>query len=266
MEKEHSHEHGHDHSHHDHSHHDHKHDHHKATSSKNKDNEIVTISKVSLWQGIAGVLAVLLVISIITGGFGGGSGIAAPTGNGGSAPTGNAGADTEFYAADDPMKGDPDAPVTIVEFSDFECPFCGRFYSQTYGLIEQNYINTGKANIVFRDFPLSFHQQATPAALAAECADDQGKFWEYHDLIFENQGALSDASYTAWAQQLGLDMNEFDSCYTSRKHLAEVQEDFQEGGALGITGTPGFFVNGRLISGAQPYSVFEAAIEAALNG
>ncbi len=94
----------------------------------------------------------------------------------------------------DPVKGSEDAPITIVEFSDFECPFCGRFFSQTLPLIEDNYIDTGKVKFVYRDFPLSFHPQAQPAAEAAECANEQGKFWDYHDKIFNNQGALSTAS------------------------------------------------------------------------
>ena len=172
---------------------------------------------------------------------------------------------SNYYDESDPMLGDPNAPVTIVEFSDFECPFCARFYSQTYKLIKEDYIDTGKANIVFRDFPLAFHPQAEPAAIAAECAHEQGKFWEFHDLIFENQARLSPSAYLGWAEDLELDMDQFSDCVDSQKYKSEVAKDYNDGGRLGITGTPGFFVNGELITGAQPYSVFAQAIEAQLN-
>ena len=164
----------------------------------------------------------------------------------------------------DPVIGDATAPVTIVEFSDFQCPFCARFYEQTLGQIESKYINTGKVKLVFRDFPLSFHEEAEPAALAAECAHEQGKFWEYHDLLFENQDQLGKDNYKKWAQEAGLDLPKFTACVESKKYQDEVQEDFTEGQQYGVTGTPGFFINGKLVSGAQPFTVFEQEIEAAL--
>ncbi len=166
---------------------------------------------------------------------------------------------------DDPFKGDENAPVTIVEWSDFECPFCSRFYSQTLGLIEENYIDTGKVKLVYRDFPLNFHENAQKAAEAGECADDQGKFWEMHNLIFENQQIMNVDNFKKWAADIGLDTEEFNECLDSGKYATEVQKDMQEGSAAGIRGTPGFIINGRLVSGAQPYANFEAAIEAALN-
>ncbi|MFH1409502.1 MAG: thioredoxin domain-containing protein [Nanoarchaeota archaeon] len=161
----------------------------------------------------------------------------------------------------DPVKGDANAPVTIIEWSDFECPFCSRFYTQTYGQIVEKYVDTGKVKIVFKDFPLSFHQQAQKAAEAAQCAHDQGKFWEMHDKIFENQGSISVANYKAWAAELGLNKADFDACLDSGKHAAETAKDMSDGTTGGIRGTPGFLINGQLLSGAQPFQAFEAVIE-----
>ena len=188
----------------------------------------------------------------------------APTPTAAPTPTPNPSLDMVKLADDDPVKGDKDAPVTIVEWSDFECPFCARFYRDTYSQIIQNYIDTGKAKLVFRDYPLSFHPNAQKAAEASECADDQGKFWEMHDKIFENQGTLSTDNFKAWAVELGLDATEFNDCLDSGKHAAETAKDLADGSAAGIRGTPGFIINGQLVSGAQPYANFAAAIDAAL--
>ena len=166
---------------------------------------------------------------------------------------------------DDPVKGDANAPITIVEFSDFECPFCARFYSQTYKQLETEYIDTGKVKLVFRDFPLGFHQNAQKASEAAECADDQGKFWEMHDAIFENQQSLSISSLKQWAGQIGLDTGEFNSCLDSGKHSEEVQSDFREGATYGVSGTPSFFINGIQLVGAQPFSAFKQIIDSELE-
>lgn len=247
-------------------------EHEKHAHKKDSDEGSFTIKKTTMWQGAAGILGVLLVISIFTGGFGfgddSGSGQAAraaPTPA--AAPSPAAPTPTvEVEIGDAPTKGDDDAPVTLIEFSDFQCPFCGRFYSQTLDQIQEQYVDTGKVKFVYKHFPLdSIHPQATPAALAAECANEQGKFWEYHDLIFDNQQALGDASYKQWAAQLSLDEGQFNECYDSQKYLEDVQSDLQQGSSAGIRGTPGFLLNGQLISGAQPFSVFQQAIEAALN-
>jgi len=164
---------------------------------------------------------------------------------------------------DDPMMGPEDAPVTIVEFSDFQCPYCQRSAEEVLPLILEQYPE--QVRLVYRDFPLTqIHPQALPAALAAECADDQGKFWEYHDLLFANQSALDDASLEAYAAQIGLDQAVFDQCYTSQEHLDEIRLDYQDGLTYGVSGTPAFFVNGLRIVGAQPFSVFQQAIEQAL--
>ncbi len=165
---------------------------------------------------------------------------------------------------DDPMKGDVTAPITIIEFSDFECGFCGQFFTETLPEIQEKYIDTGKVRLVYRDFPLEIHPNAHSASLAAQCANDQGKFWEYHDALFENQAALSEDLYVSLATTLGLDASEFSECLATEKHADEVNADFTDGTALGVTGTPAFFVNGKAISGAQPFSVFEAEIEGIL--
>jgi len=164
---------------------------------------------------------------------------------------------------DDPAQGPEDAAVTIIEFSDFQCPYCARFQSETLPQILSNYGD--RVRFVYRDFPLtSLHANALKAAEASECADDQGAYWKYHDLLFQNQSALDDASLKNYAASLGLDTAAFDQCLDSDSTMSEIQNDYQDGVAAGVQGTPAFFVNGNLIEGAQPYSVFQAAIEAAL--
>jgi len=165
---------------------------------------------------------------------------------------------------DDPAWGPEDAPVTIIEFSDFQCPFCSRFFVQTYPQIKQEY--EGQVRFVYRDFPLtSIHENAQKAGEAAECADEQGKFWDYHDTLFNNNSALDDASLKSYASQVGLDTATFNQCLDSGKYTEEVQKDYQEGISYGVTGTPAFFINGVTVIGAQPYANFKAAIDAALQ-
>jgi len=177
-------------------------------------------------------------------------------------PIPTAAAPVDVDADDDAFKGDADAPVTIIEFSDYECPFCGRFYSQTLPEIQEKYIDTGKVRLVYRDFPLGFHAQAQKAAEAAECAGEQDKYFDMHDLLFES--GLGDSKYSDYAEDIGLDVDAFEECLDSDAMASEVQSDFSAGQAAGVTGTPAFFVNGQKLVGAQPFSVFEAAIEAAL--
>ena len=179
---------------------------------------------------------------------------------------------------DDPIRGEPNAPITIVEFSDFQCPFCARFHSNTWPQLEQNYISTGKVNFVYRDFPIqSIHPNAIPAALASECADEQGKFWEYHDKLFENQRGWQGldfqtgvSTFKEYAQELDLNMEEFNSCLDSEKYAQEINKDYQDGREYGVTGTPGFFIGNEKIgftkiTGAQPYSVFQRLIDGQLE-
>ena len=229
-----------------------------------------TGSSEKFWKTTTVVLIILLAVfvwrggSVPTPGSDGGTGavVAAPSAP--SAPSGPP-ADMKALLDDDAVKGDADAPVTIIEWSDYECPFCGRFYTETFGQIEEQYIKTGKVKLVFRDFPLSFHQQAQKAAEAAECAGEQGKYYEMHNLLFEQgvQGGVP--GFKGYARQLSLDQAKFDSCLDTGKMAQEVQKDMADGGRAGIQGTPGFLVNGQLISGAQPFSVFQQAIEAALQ-
>jgi protein-disulfide isomerase len=164
--------------------------------------------------------------------------------------------------------GDENAPVTIVEFSDYECPFCAKFYSESLSSIKKNYIETGKAKLVFMDYPLEFHPNAQKAAEAARCfAAGGGNYFDYHDLLFEKQSSgFSNEKFKKWARDLGADGNKFDICLDSGTYAADVKEDFDYGASLGVSGTPAFFVNGISISGAQPYSVFEKVIESELEG
>ncbi|MBT4352043.1 thioredoxin domain-containing protein [archaeon] len=171
---------------------------------------------------------------------------------------------------DDPVEGDENAPVTIIEFSDYECPFCSRFYTQTLGQIRTEYIETGKVKLVFRDFPLGFHAEAKPAAIAANCADKQGKFWEYHDKIFENQGLIGTSNYNAWAEELELDMDAYVECLVDPEVAAEIEADLQDGAAARNSGTPGFFIgvssdDGTIeavqVVGSQPFAAFKSAID-----
>jgi protein-disulfide isomerase len=173
--------------------------------------------------------------------------------------------DMKLLSDDDPFKGDENAPVTIVEWSDFQCPFCARFYKDTMAQIEERYVKTGKVKIVYRDFPLSFHPFALKAAEAAECADEQGRFWDMHDKIFGNQGSLNEENLELWAQEIGLEYAKFNDCMDSGKMAAEVNKDLEDGSAAGIRGTPGFIINGKLVSGAQPFANFESIIEAELR-
>ena len=161
------------------------------------------------------------------------------------------------------VRGNPDAPVTIVEFSDFQCPFCQRAYPVIKALLSKY---DGQVKLSYRDFPLyQAHPQAQTAAEAARCAGEQGKYWEYHDRLFENFNQLSEETLAEHAAGLGLDSREFQACLQSGRHRAAIERDVQDGTEAGITGTPAFFINGVLVSGALPASVFEQAIEAELS-
>jgi len=179
---------------------------------------------------------------------------------------------------DDPIRGNPDAPITIVEFSDYQCPFCARFYAQTLPLLLEEYIDEGKVNLVYRDFPVQrIHPNALSAAAAAECADDQGKYWEYHDTLFEKQNAWAKldsnsaiSTFSQFATEIELEQQQFDNCLESGKYLEEVQADFSDGKNYQVTGTPGFFIGNEDIGfvkiiGAKPYDDFKKIIDAQLN-
>jgi len=158
-----------------------------------------------------------------------------------------------------PAIGPASAPLTIVEFSDFHCPFCKRVLP-TLKQIEARYGD--RLRLVFRDFPIErLHPGVTRAHVAARCAHDQGKFWAFHDVLFATPPRSSPGDLTAHAKQVGLDVVTFDQCMASGKHEAAVRKDVEEGARLGVNGTPSFFINGRLVSGAQPLEAFVQIIE-----
>ena len=157
-----------------------------------------------------------------------------------------------------PSRGSAGAPVTIVEFSDFECPFCGRA-AETLAKIEQSY--AGKVRVVFRDFPLAMHRTAKRASQASHCAEEQGKFWEMHDKLFSKGGALGEPDLFRFAQQIKLDPEAFDRCMKSDKFREAWKPSQEEGMRVGVQSTPTFFINGRLIVGAASFEAFSRVIE-----
>ncbi|MBU0461298.1 MAG: DsbA family protein [Nanoarchaeota archaeon] len=171
----------------------------------------------------------------------------------------------EVSIDDDAVLGDESAPVTIVEFSDYQCPLCGSFAISTFKQIKQEYIDTGKVKFVFRDYPLPYHSFAQKAAEASECAHEQGKFWEYNEKLFANQNSLANDKFTTFAAELGLDVMQFTDCLNSGKYYEETQNDFADGTALRIQGTPTFFINGIPVSGAMPFNSFKKIIDSELG-
>ena len=165
----------------------------------------------------------------------------------------------EISVAGEPFKGSEKAPVTIVKFEDFHCPFCKQV-QPTFNELLSRY--DGKIRLVHKDLPLeSIHPQARPAAEAARCAYEQGKFWEYHDKLYANSPKASADDLNSYAKELDLNVHSFDRCLTSGKYKAVVQQDLKEGAQLGLTGTPTIFINGREISGNQPLEAFQAIID-----
>lgn len=166
---------------------------------------------------------------------------------------------------DMPILGDPGAPVLVVEWSDYQCPFCGRFFNETEPQIIEEYVNTGKVQFAYRDFAF-LGPESIAAAVAGRCANEQGKFWEYHDALFEaqngeNQGTFEDASLKSIAANLGLNTGQFNSCLDSRKYEDDVTADTSAGREAGVSGTPTTFINGRKLEGAQPYVQFKTVID-----
>lgn len=169
---------------------------------------------------------------------------------------------TKVISAYSPVMGPANAPVTIIEFSDFECPFCHKV-QESLAPVRARYGN--RVRWVFKNYPLDFHPKAKPAALAAMAANKQGKFWEYYKELFARQDFLSDQLYTDVAKQLKLDMKKFEADRASKQVANEVAQDTKDGEQVGVRGTPFFMINGVALSGAQPPEAFTAAIEAALN-
>jgi len=169
--------------------------------------------------------------------------------------------------------GAADAPVTVVEFADYQCPFCLRFTKTTFPLLKKKYIDTGKVRWVALNLPLPFHKDARKAAQAAHCAGEQDKFWEMRELLFRNPQKLNTENLPAHAETLSLDMQAFNSCLQSNRHLAAIDQDAKDAKAVRLTGTPSFIIgktasdeiSGQVVIGAQPMNIFEAAIGKALE-
>jgi len=185
-----------------------------------------------------------------------------------TASTGRAGAAAAFN-----VLGREDAPVTIIEFTDLQCPYCARHARQTFPALRRDYIDTGKLRYASRDLPLPFHRFALPAAVAARCAGEQGRFWEYRDALFAAQQALPSAPYARIAQDLGLDVAQLEACRNEDRQAAEVRADIERAQANGIRSTPSFVIGrvvngefrGEAFSGARPYEDFKDRIEALLR-
>jgi protein-disulfide isomerase len=164
--------------------------------------------------------------------------------------------------ANSPSRGPSAAPVEIVEFSDFQCPFCLRAHPTVDQLLKDY---GTRVRFVYRHYPLPGHPNARPAAEAAECAAEQGKFWPYYDKLFATQSKLADADLKQDAVELGMDGTKFNACVDSHKYAPKVETDIRAGQEAGVDGTPAFFINGRLVSGAQPYDIFKKMIDEELQ-
>jgi protein-disulfide isomerase len=230
------------------------------------------------------VYAVLLPLAFVAGlAFGyvfWGQGAAAPSRAAAAAPSGTSTdpansnqpaatqqqAPTRYQVSADnrPSIGPEGAPITIIEFSDYQCPFCKKFYLETYPKLMDAY--KGKIRFVYRNFPLNgIHPDASPAAEAATCAGEQGVYWAYHDKLFSGDSLGNDA-YIQYAKDLGLDVNKFQDCQTNHRYQSIIQEDYDFAANLGIRSTPTFFINGLAIVGAQPFEVFKQVIDQELAG
>jgi len=183
----------------------------------------------------------------------------------------------EFRIGGYPSKGKESAKLILVEFTDYQCQFCGRHFQQTWPEIERDYVNTGQVRYVVRDFPIeSIHKEAFGAAEAAHCAGEQGQYWQMHDRLFTSQNALAPNDLAVHAGALGLDVPSFRRCLDSNRYTMKIRQDLVEGEKAGVRGTPSFFLGManpdgssvkvvRMITGAQPYAVFKGAIDSLLS-
>ncbi|MFH1056432.1 MAG: thioredoxin domain-containing protein [Candidatus Micrarchaeota archaeon] len=179
-----------------------------------------------------------------------------------------------LYAKAAGKKGEENANVTILEFSDYQCPYCRRHYNTAYQQIESDYVEKGKTKIAFMDFTLSFHPAAIPAANAMRCAGEQGKYWEAHDAVFEAQTPLGQGTIEFGVEEIkkwignvtGIDKTKLNACIDSNKYASAIEESLNLGAQVGIGGTPGFIINGVVFAGACPYQTFQQAIDAAAEG
>jgi protein-disulfide isomerase len=170
-------------------------------------------------------------------------------------------------------RGSADAPITVVEFTDYQCPYCRRFQAETWPALKRYYVDTGKVRFIVRDLPLKIHSQARPAAEAAHCAGEQGRFWPMHQALLARDMRLDEASIVAKAQALGLDLARFRQCVTSNKYEAAIVRNAAQAAALGVQGTPTFIIgrvshgelDGVRIAGAVPYADFAADLDRLLT-
>lgn len=237
----------------------------KAEQRKQVQKEIMSLSTAILAGAVIVGVSVLLAANIIVNNFGSDT-----VKNLGAV----AGADSNVVTnvkvterVGEPKKGG--GSVTMYEFSDFQCPFCQNFWNTSYKQIKSKYIDTGKITFIYRHSPLPFHQNAQKSAEASECANAQGKFWEYHDLLFANSksdgAGLEITDLKKYAKDLGLNTSKFDSCLDGGEMSKVVEEDSNLSKSIGVSGTPTFFINGKQVVGALPYAEFEKTIEEALN-
>lgn len=249
----------------------------------NKNDEVATVSRVTLNYILIGITFFMVGILIGMFGLGGGGGnvnvtineddlrdvlisvLEDPTlelniASGGSAE--ETGPDRYALVDTDPYIGNEEAPIVIVEFSDFFCSFCKRHFDQTFVPLLENYGE--HIRYVYRDFA-QLTPESTPAAMAAECANEQGAFWDFHNEFFNNQQSLGRDFYIATAEKFELDVDAYTACLDEERYLDEVDIDRLDGQLEGVRGTPGFFVNGQFISGAQPYALFERIIQRELR-
>ena len=172
-------------------------------------------------------------------------------------------------SSSDFVLGDQNAPVTIIEYGDFQCPFCGKFFKETESTLREKYIKTGKVKFIYRDFAF-LGPESIWAANAARCAGEQDKFWQYHDYLYgnqsgENQGAFSKSNLKSFSTALGLDAEKFNACLDSEKYTDLIQKETKAGGEAGVSGTPANFINGTLYPGALPTATFTQIIDSELN-
>lgn len=205
-----------------------------------------------VYGGTIIVLVALLVFSVLTQGFGimpCQSTTVTPPQNSSNGTTGMVAGVPQLSVGvgQMPARGVSSAPVTWIEFSDYQCPYCSKLYLQTDVQVERNYVDSGKVKAYFRDLPLSFHDKANEAAMAARCANDQGKFWEMHDKLFTEQSSWSGSSdfgsvLSGYATSLGMDATKFDACLAAQTHASDIGTDMQDAQSAGISGTPGVFL------------------------
>ena len=160
---------------------------------------------------------------------------------------------------DDPSIGPANAPVTLIEFSDYQCPYCQRWYQEVYEQLMATY--PGKIHFVYRDLPLPIHPEAEPAAEAANCAGELIDYWKFHDALFSGQYGLGRSAYEHYAADMGLDVKAFTACLDSHRYQNEIQADASDAGRVGINSTPSFVINGRVLVGALPFADFKAVID-----